>query len=44
VLRVLPPLARNAQTHARDPDFGFTIAGILGYVVVVTIAIVLLNV
>jgi hypothetical protein len=44
LLRVLPPLARSAQTHARDPDFGFTVAGILGYVAVIVGALILLNV
>jgi hypothetical protein len=44
LLRVLPPIARNAQTHRREPGFEVTVAGILGYVVVVTAAIVLLNV
>jgi hypothetical protein len=44
LVRVLPPLARNAETTARDPDFAYTVAGLLLYVAVVASAIVLLNV
>jgi hypothetical protein len=44
LLRVLPPVARDAHSGARDPGFVSTIVGLLAYVVVVAGAIVLLNV
>jgi hypothetical protein len=33
ILRVLPPLARDARTHQRDPQYGVTIVGLIMYVV-----------
>jgi hypothetical protein len=44
LLRVLPPLAKDATTRERDPDYPVTVAGLLLYVVVVAGVIVLLNV
>jgi hypothetical protein len=35
LLRVLPPLARDARTNERDPDYAVTVAGLFLYVVVV---------
>jgi hypothetical protein len=31
LLRLLPPLARDANTSERDPDFGVTVIGLLLY-------------
>ena len=44
LLRVLPPLARSPRTQTRDPDFAWTVGGLLLYVAVVAGVIVLLNV
>jgi hypothetical protein len=35
LLRVLPPLARDARTKERDPDYAVTVVGLLLYVGVV---------
>jgi len=35
LLRVLPPLARNATTRERDPNYAITLAGLLAYVSIV---------
>jgi peptidoglycan/LPS O-acetylase OafA/YrhL len=35
LLRVLPPLARDARTNERDPDYAVTVVGLLLYVGVV---------
>ena len=35
LLRVLPPLAKDATTNERDPEYAVTVAGLLLYVVVV---------
>jgi hypothetical protein len=43
LLKVLPPLGREAATNRRDPDFTFTVVGLVLYVVVVAGAIALLN-
>ncbi len=32
LLRVLPPLAKDATTNERDPDYAVTIIGLLLYV------------
>ena len=42
LLRVLPPLAKDAATSERDP--GYTVAGLLLYVLVVASFLVLLDV
>ena len=44
LLRVLPPLARDAATKERDPSYFVTVVGLLLYIVVVGGIIVLLNV
>jgi hypothetical protein len=44
LLRVLPPLARDAETHERDPGHAVTILGLLGYVVVVAGVLLLLDI
>jgi hypothetical protein len=44
LLRVLPPLARDAATHERDPNYLVTVAGLFLYVVLVTGVVVLLSV
>lgn len=43
VLRVLPPLARDAATNERDPGYVVTVAGLLLFVVLVAGVIVLLG-
>jgi hypothetical protein len=43
-LRVLPPLAKDAATDKRDPDFAVTILGLALYVGVVAGFLVLLDV
>ena len=44
LLRVLPPLARDAATHDRDPNYAVTLIGLLLYVLLVAGVIVLLSV
>jgi hypothetical protein len=44
LLRVLPPLARDAATNERDRDYAVTVVGLLLFVLLVTGVIVLLNV
>jgi hypothetical protein len=44
LLRVLPPLARDAATSERDPDSAVTVVGLLLYVLVVAGFLVLLDV
>ena len=44
LLRVLPPVARDAHSGARDPAVISTIVGLLAYVVVVAGVVVFLNV
>jgi hypothetical protein len=44
LLRVLPPLARDAATNERDADDAVTIVGLLLYIVLVVGVIVLINV
>jgi hypothetical protein len=34
LLRVLPPLARDARTHRRDPNYVVTIVGLVLYIIV----------
>jgi hypothetical protein len=43
LLRVLPPLARDAATSERDPSYGLTIVGLVLYVGVVAGFLVLLD-
>jgi hypothetical protein len=43
MLRVLPPLARDAATHERDPNYAVTVVGLLLYVIVVAGFLVLLD-
>ena len=44
LLRVLPPLAKDAATNERDPDHTVTVVGLLLYVVVVASVLVLLDI
>jgi hypothetical protein len=43
LLRVLPPLAKDARTNERDPNYAVTVVGLLLYVVVVAGVLVLLD-
>jgi hypothetical protein len=43
LVHVLPPIAKNAATQQRDPDYGVTVAGLVLYVVLVSGTITLLN-
>ena len=43
-LRVLPPLAKDASTNERDPDYAITILGLILYVAVVAGVLVLLDI
>jgi hypothetical protein len=42
LLRVLPPLARDAKTSERSPGYALTVAGLIAYVAVVTAFLVVL--
>ena len=44
LLRVLPPLAKDATTNERDPDFAVTVVGLFFYVTVVSGVLVLLDI
>lgn len=44
VLRALPPLAKDATTNERDPDYAVTVVGLLLYVAVVAGVLVLLDI
>jgi hypothetical protein len=44
VLRVLPPLAKDATTNKRDPDYAVTVVGLFFDVVVVAGVLVLLDI
>jgi hypothetical protein len=44
LLRVLPPLAKDATTNERDPEYAVTVVGLLLYVVVVAGVLVLLDI
>jgi len=44
LLRVLPPLAKDASTNKRDPDYAVTVLGLLLYVAVVAGVLVLLDI
>ena len=43
MLRVLPPLVRDAATRERDPHYAVTVIGLLLYVVLVVGVIALLS-
>jgi hypothetical protein len=43
LLRVLPPLAKDAATNERDPNYAVTVVGLLLYVAVVAGFLVLLD-
>ena len=44
MVRVLPPLRTDAETHERDPDFWITVVALLGYVAIVALVIVVLDI
>ena len=44
LLRVLPPLAKDATTKERDPDYAVTVVGLFIYVVVIAGVLVLLDI
>jgi hypothetical protein len=44
LLRVLPPLAKDAATKERDPNYAVTVVGLLLYILLVAGVIVLINV
>jgi hypothetical protein len=44
LLRVLPPLARDAATNERDPDYAVTVLGLVLYIAVVAGVLVLLDI
>ena len=44
LLRVLPPLARDASTNERDPDYAVTVLGLVVYVAAVAGVLVLLDI
>jgi hypothetical protein len=44
LLRVLPPLARDARTNKRDPNHAITVLGLLLYVAVVAGFLVVLDI
>jgi hypothetical protein len=44
LLRVLPPLKKDAETKTRDPDYAITVLGLILYVAVVASVVVLLDV
>jgi|SRR5262245_19240886 len=44
LVRVLPPLRRDAESNERDPDFWITVATLLGYVGIVALTLVVLDI
>lgn len=44
LLRVLPPLAKDATTNERDPNYAVTVVGLILYLVVVAGVLVLLDI
>ena len=44
LLRVLPPLAKDAATNERDPNYSVTVIGLLLYVIVVSGFLLLIDV
>jgi len=43
-VRVLPPLTTDAKTNERGPDFWITVAALLGYVAIVALVLVVLDI
>jgi hypothetical protein len=43
LLRALPPLARDARTHRRDPYYGVTILGLILYTLLVSATVFILG-
>ena len=43
LLRVLPPLGRDPQTHRRDPQYTTTIVGLIIYIALTASTVLLLN-
>ena len=41
LLRVLPPLTRDIETHKRDPHFWVTVLGVILYFAIVTIVVLI---
>src|SRR5262245_1224292 len=44
LIRVLPPLARDAATHERDPGYSVTLVGLFLYVAAIAGVIALINI
>jgi hypothetical protein len=44
LIRVLPPLAKDARTSERDPDYAVSLVGLFVYVVVIGAVIALINI
>jgi hypothetical protein len=44
LLRVLPPLAKDAATNERDPNYSVTVIGLLLYVIVISGFLLLIDV
>jgi hypothetical protein len=44
LLRVLPPLAKDAATHQRDPNYAITVLGLVLYAAVVAGFLILLDI
>jgi glucose-6-phosphate-specific signal transduction histidine kinase len=44
LVRVLPPLRSDAETHERAPDFWITAVALLGYVAIVALTLVVLDI
>lgn len=44
LLRVLPPLAKDAATSERDPGYSVTVLGLVAYVAVVAGIVVLVGI
>ncbi len=44
LVRSLPPLRSDAETHERDPDYWITIAALLGYVAIVALVLIVLDI
>jgi hypothetical protein len=43
LLRVLPPLRRDAETNERDPNYSVSVLGLILYVAVVASFLILLD-
>jgi hypothetical protein len=44
LMRVLPPLTKDAKTNARDPDYAVTVVGLVFYVAVIAGFLVVLDI